>query len=1075
MTKLKKIALSFGLLVSSLSFGQNYDCGNMTPVCSDATPIDGQSGTPAATVTNPGNNYGCLGSSPNPNWYYFEVATDGDIDMSLSAGLDIDFIIYGPFTNLTTAQADCETYGQAGSAPIVDCSFSGTNMETPSIPNALIGEVYVMLVTNYASTVQPITFEQIGGTGSTNCSIIEACISNPGTFTIKKNGVATAIDLYLCADDVFSILPDLDVNGDPIYTLPNDTVFAPVGDFDIAAADPTTAQLMWLVYTQDPTDITTLATNQDPFATPGFMGVNSIIPSDSLGGTTLAATTAVMNSLGGCGTYWLAPVAGDDGIGNNNNVANGTNDNGGLHWDKNGNGCYFIGEAIKITFACPIVATPTIACGGVNGNAMDITLTGGNGNYTIINQGAGNVLLTPVPNAPGIATITNLINNSGWSIDITDQSGCEGSAMGTFDAPVITATSQIPAATCPGNTLGSASTLVGNTGLAPLTVTMNGTNIPNPGPYTIPATAGTLVNTLVTDANGCIVEGSITVLSEDHYIATTQTSTPEFCFGDNTGTATVTAVGVNALGVPDGTTITTIIWTNPNGIVVPNGAPDPLVLDNMMTGNWTVEITDNTGCSTTLAITIGGPQEIVLFAPTVNNVTCFGGSDGDITVETTGGVGITQDSFTWNPNNPEYDIDDKKTVNECIIGIYTVYVTDQNGCIDSLDIEITEPEEIDITVVQAKLNVACYGEETGSIIIDNVINNQGPVGYIWNLQPFYTNPPVTSNIASGLGIGTYLIKIQELDPNTQCFKIFDFTITQNDSLYWSELTITPAICRNQVPFDNGSGQISAAVSRWAPGVGGSNISYQWTEDGTGNQPSANQTTWGNLNPGSYTMIATDDHGCVLDTTITLDSLSPEAIFVATSPQFSSDYVGTAPVEVTFTNSSINYAFANLPVPYGNDPFVDTSMTWTFMLDNDPYQTEEITPLTRVYDAEGLYKVCLVVTENMNGCTDTACIEIQVYDVPSLETPNVFTPNGDGQNDEFFFPNHVITEFECTIYDRWGAEVYKFTDINDAWNGTKFNNGTSDCSDGVYFYDYIGESSNGTKYKGQGNIQLIRNK
>jgi gliding motility-associated-like protein len=1074
MTRLKNITLSIGLLISSLSFGQGTDCANMGPICTDAgLAFTAQSGVPAASVTDPLNNYGCLGSTPNPTWYYLEISTAGNIDMSLSAPQDIDFIVYGPFTDLADAQGACGTMGSA-TAPQVDCSFSGTNMETPSIPGALVGEVYVMLITNYANSIQDVTLSQTGGTGETDCSIITACVSNPGTFTIKKNGIATALDLFLCADDIFSITNDLDLNGDPIYILPNDTVFAPAGDFDITAADPTTAQLMWLVYTQDPTDATTLATNQDPFTTPGFMGVNSIIPTEDLGGTTLAETTALMNSLGGCGTYWFAPVAGDDGIGNNNNVANGIDDNGGLHWDKNGNGCYFIGEAIKVTFACPIVAVPTIACGGVNGNSMDITITGGNGNYTIINQGAGNVLATPIPNLPGIATVTDLVNNSGWSIDISDQSGCEASANGIFDAPTIDQVVIISATSC--STIpsfdGSVSITLNTTGQAPYTVDMN-TNLNVPGsPYLYDnGAAGEAVTINVTDDNGCTYTQIETITGLAHYIATTETHTDELCYNDATGTATITALGVDGSGVADGSNITSIEWEDPSGNIVGNTAATHLTQDNMVSGYWLVTISDDTGCSTTIPILIGGPQEIVLFASTVDNVTCFGGSDGNITVAATGGVNITGPSFTWSSNNPVINNADQ-TTNQCTIGTYKIYVTDANGCIDSLDVEITESDEIDITVVQAKLNVACYGAETGSIIIDTVYNAQGTYDYLWNLQPFYENPAVTSNIASGLGIGTYSVKIQDA---LGCFKIFDYTITQNDSLYWSELTITPAVCRNQVPFDNGSGQISAAVSRWAPGVGGSNISYQWTENETGDQPSANQTTWGNRNPGFYTMIAIDDHGCVLDTTIYLDSLSPNAIFDATSPQFTSNYIGTAPVEVTFTNSSTNYSFANLPVPYGNDPAVDTSMTWTFNLANDPYQTEEITPLTRIYDVEGAYTICLVVTENMNGCTDTACVDIQVYDVPSLVAPNVFTPNGDGENDKFFFPNHVITEFECTVFDRWGAEVYRFTSIEDAWDGTKFNNGSSECSDGVYFYNYTGESSNGTKYKGQGDLHLFRNK
>jgi|GEM_PF-1374796 len=1067
MNKLKNIALSFGLLISSLSIGQGTSCSDMEPICTDeGLDFVAQSTGEAASTIDPTNDYGCLSSTPNPTWYFLEIEVDGDVDMSLSAPSDIDFIVYGPFTDLATAQGECGAMGSP-TAPEVDCSYSSTNNETPSIPGAVAGEVYVMLITNYANSVQDVTLSQTGGTGETDCSIVEPipCVSNPGTFTIKKNGVATALDLYLCEDDIFSITHDVDVDGNPLYILPNDTINAPVGDFDPAASDPVSAQLMWLVYTQDP------GTNQAPLATPGFLGVNSIIPSVDLGGT-LISTLALRDLLGGCGTYWVSPVAGDDGVGNNNNVANGTDDNGGLHWDKDGNGCYVIGEAIKITFACPIVTTPSIACGPTNGNSMDIEITGGVGNYTITNQGAGNVLTSPVPNAPGIATVIDLVNNSGWSINITDQSGCQASASGTFAAPTIDQVVITPAATCPLGADGNILVTLNTTGLPPFIVDMNAPSDLNPNtpsPYTFTGAAGTGVTIIVTDDNGCTYEQIETITSAGHFIATTQTTTDESCHGDGTGTATITAVGVDLNGDPDGSLITNIDWTDPNGTVTP-GDENNTSQNNMIPGNWTVTITDNTGCEVTIPVIIGAPQVITLTATTIDNVTCFGGSDGNITVAATGGVNITGPSFTWNPNNPVLNNADQ-TTNQCTVGLYKIYVTDANGCIDSIEVEITQPDEIDITVVQAKLNVACHGEETGSILIDEVFNTQGTYDYLWNLQPFYENPPVTSNIASGLGIGTYSVKIQD---ELGCFKIFDYTITQNDSLYWSELTITPAVCRNQVPFDNGSGQISAAVSRWAPGVGGSNIAYQWTEDATGNQPSANQTTWGNRNPGFYTMIAIDDHGCVLDTTIYLDSLSPEAVFNASSPQFTSNYIGTAPVEVTFSNSSTNYAFANLPIPYGNDPLPDTSMTWTFSLVGDPYQTEEITPLTRIYDTEGLYTVCLVVTENMNGCTDTACIDIQIYDVPSLDAPNVFTPNDDQINDEFFFPSHVIKEFECTVFDRWGVQVFKFDDITDKWDGTKFNDGSSECSDGVYFYFYKGISTNDTKFEGQGDLHLIRN-
>jgi len=126
-------------------------------------------------------------------------------------------------------------------------------------------------------------------------------------------------------------------------------------------------------------------------------------------------------------------VAGDDGVGGNGNVANGTNDNGGLHWDKNGNDCYLLGTPVQVTYACAIQTTPTIDCNAPTINGMDIQITGGTGNYTVVNQGAGNLTPSTVPNG-GSTNVNNLSNNSVWEIDITDAQGCTATASGVFAA-----------------------------------------------------------------------------------------------------------------------------------------------------------------------------------------------------------------------------------------------------------------------------------------------------------------------------------------------------------------------------------------------------------------------------------------------------------------------------------------------------------------------------------------------------------------------------------------------------------------------------------------------------------------
>jgi hypothetical protein len=222
---IKKSIFVIGLLLSSLgAFSQSFaDCNDgLSPICgSSGITFTASTGVTAASITNPGNNYSCLGSSPNPTWYYLEVSQSGSLDFSLSAPFDIDFIIYGPFSSTAAALAGCESYGTGGAGGgVVDCSYSSTASETPSIPSAVLGQVYVLLITNYASTVQNVTFNQTGGTGLTDCNILvpDPCVSDPGTYTLEKNNSLTSGSIYLCEGDSF----EANSNGD--YILPNDTL-----------------------------------------------------------------------------------------------------------------------------------------------------------------------------------------------------------------------------------------------------------------------------------------------------------------------------------------------------------------------------------------------------------------------------------------------------------------------------------------------------------------------------------------------------------------------------------------------------------------------------------------------------------------------------------------------------------------------------------------------------------------------------------------------------------------------------------------------------------------------------------
>ena len=160
---------TFGICASAPALvGTNAVCANQVPICS-GSPITftaNAGGTPAQTA-NPGNNYGCLFTTPNPSWYYLQIANPGNLVVDITAGSDVDFAIWGPFPSIAAGQAACNNYA----API-DCSYSTAAVEQVNVPNVLSGQVFVLLVTNYASIIQNIAVNNGGGTATTNCSLL---------------------------------------------------------------------------------------------------------------------------------------------------------------------------------------------------------------------------------------------------------------------------------------------------------------------------------------------------------------------------------------------------------------------------------------------------------------------------------------------------------------------------------------------------------------------------------------------------------------------------------------------------------------------------------------------------------------------------------------------------------------------------------------------------------------------------------------------------------------------------------------------------------------------------------------
>jgi gliding motility-associated-like protein len=85
-------------------------------------------------------------------------------------------------------------------------------------------------------------------------------------------------------------------------------------------------------------------------------------------------------------------------------------------------------------------------------------------------------------------------------------------------------------------------------------------------------------------------------------------------------------------------------------------------------------------------------------------------------------------------------------------------------------------------------------------------------------------------------------------------------------------------------------------------------------------------------------------------------------------------------------------------------------------------------------------------------------------------PNMFSPNGDGKNDEFRVYGNTIQSLKLMVFNQWGQKVFEASDKNNGWNGT-FNGGPAPV--GVYMYVSQINFTNGTTQTAKGSFTLIR--
>ncbi|MFY8010084.1 MAG: hypothetical protein ACOVNW_10295, partial [Flavobacterium sp.] len=174
MKKIYFYLLVISLFTIQAGFSQGANCAGSEAFCAGGSSLTFQNST--STTSETGIDYECLGSQPNPAWFYMQIGVSGNINFQISQAttggnpIDVDYIVWGPF-----AAPSC---GSANLNPTtsVSCSFSAAAVENFTLPNAQVGQIYVVLLTNYSGQAGNITVTQTNagqaGAGATDCNIV---------------------------------------------------------------------------------------------------------------------------------------------------------------------------------------------------------------------------------------------------------------------------------------------------------------------------------------------------------------------------------------------------------------------------------------------------------------------------------------------------------------------------------------------------------------------------------------------------------------------------------------------------------------------------------------------------------------------------------------------------------------------------------------------------------------------------------------------------------------------------------------------------------------------------------------
>lgn len=425
-------------------------------------------------------------------------------------------------------------------------------------------------------------------------------------------------------------------------------------------------------------------------------------------------------------------------------------------------------------------------------------------------------------------------------------------------------------------------------------------------------------------------------------------------------------------------------------------------------------------------------------------------------------------------------------------GTYTEVFTNANGCDSTVTLQLTVQNLPSISVTTTE--VSC----NSALATANVtVNPSGNYSYSW------TGSASVTETATDLNGGNHTVRVG-LSPT--CYVEQTFTVNQQ-GVPVVQLTSSGPAC-----YGMNNGSITANVS------GGTlPYSYQWNGVGSISE------TLSSLGAGTYVVTVTDANGCsaTASTTftvpdkleVTIDGVQPDC-YVG-GGLLTANAVGGVPSYLYVWNngahsgenyadpgSGLNYVIvtdangckdtASFQVEFLNGLDVDATATKTSILEGESVNLNAtlnpyIPGVMYEWNNGGTTLSCLdcpnpvasptesttyyITITAPNGCQGVDSVFIFTkMNCGEIFLPNIFSPNGDGENDYFAPQGRCLGKGVLKIFDRWGRVVYMSEDMTTGWDGTYSN---KPLNTGVYIYTFSSVNLYGEAEEIKGTVTLVR--